>query len=131
MNNNILQSNIILFVTDQNSSTEFYSNILRKKPELFVNGMTEFKISDNLILGLMPIDGIKKILDKEMFVDYNKNNSPKCELYFYVKNIENEYNNAIQSGAKLLSKIELRNWGDRACYFADNDNNIFAFAEKL
>lgn len=59
------------------------------------------------------------------------NGIPRCELYFYIDNIEQEFDSATQIGAKLISPIEDRDWGDKVCYFADPDGHIIAFAEKL
>lgn len=121
---------IILFVNDQDSSTLFYQNIFRKKADLHVAGMTEFNLSDNCKVGLMPNKGIAKVLaDKTPHPD-SGNGIPRCELYLYVDNIQLEFENATKSGAKLISPIVDRDWGDRACYFSDPDGHIIAFAEK-
>lgn len=121
----------ILYVTNQQASAEFYERIFRKKADLNVAGMTEFRFSDYCKLGLMPSTGIVKILaDKTPHPDKG-NGIPRCELYFYVDNVRLEYDNAIKAGAILISAIEDRDWGDRACYFADLDGHIIAFAEKL
>jgi len=121
----------ILYVSDQQASAEFYTKLFRQNPDLNVPGMTEFKLSENCKLGLMPNRGIAKILlDKTPHPDQG-NGIPRCELYFYVDNIELEFGNAIKAGAKLISPFAERDWGDRACYFADPDGHIIAFAEKL
>lgn len=121
----------ILYVSNQKASLEFYAKIFRQNPDLNVPGMTEFKLSENCKLGLMPNNGIAKILmDKTPHPDQG-NGIPRCELYFYVENIEFEFDNAIKSGAKLISAVEDRDWGDKVCYFADLDGHIIAFAEKL
>lgn len=52
----------ILYVSDQRLSKEFYSKVLQFKPSLDVSGMTEFTLAENIKLGLMPNDGIAKIL---------------------------------------------------------------------
>ncbi|MEZ0005574.1 putative glyoxalase superfamily protein PhnB [Flavobacterium sp. 28YEA47A] len=122
---------IILYVNDQQISTDFYQKIFRKSPELNVPGMTEFRISENCKLGLMPNHGIATILtDKTPHPDKG-NGIPRCELYLYVEDIELEYDNAINSGARLISPIEDRNWGDKACYFSDADGHIIAFAQTI
>ncbi len=127
----ILSIETILYVEDQKTSTDFYRKILRKDPDLNVPGMSEFKLSDNFKLGLMPNNGIAKIL-KEKTPHPNKGNGiPRCELYLYVENLLFEFENAVNSGAKLISKIEDRNWGDKVCYFSDPDGHIIAFAERL
>lgn len=121
---------LILYTSNQQSSTEFYEKLLRKKPVLHVEGMTEFILSDNCKLGLMPNMGIAKILgDKAPHPDEG-NGIPRCELYFYVDDLEFEFKNALNSGAKLISPIRDRDWGDRVCYFADLDGHIIAFAER-
>ncbi len=121
----------ILYVNDQQQSTEFYSKLLRRVPDLNVPGMTEFNISEKCKVGLMPNDGIAKILGNKTPHPTTGSGIPRCELYFHVENIELEFNNAKESGAKLISPIEDRNWGDKVCYFADNDGHVLAFAEKI
>ena len=57
-----LKTNIILYVKDQEWSTDFYSHVLAMQPTLHVPGMTEFTLNEVCILGLMPESGIKKLL---------------------------------------------------------------------
>lgn len=121
----------ILYVKDQQKSTDFYEHLFRQPPILNVPGMTEFQLSGRFRLGLMPNNGISKILlDKTPHPDTGTG-IPRCELYFYVKDVLQEYENAIQCGAALISPIEDRNWGDSACYFSDPDGHIIAFATKI
>lgn len=121
----------ILFVNDQQQSAEFYTKLFRNVPILNVSGMTEFKLAENCKLGLMPNKGIANILsDKTPHPDQGIG-IPRCELYLYVENIEIEFENATKIGAKLISPIKDSDWGDKACYFADIDGHIIAFAEKL
>lgn len=129
--NHIQCIEIILYVADQQSSTEFYSRLFRKNPDLHVPGMTEFKLSDHVKLGLMPNSGIAKILLDNTPNPATGAGIPRCELYLHVEDIQLEFENALNSGAKLVSPILDRDWGDRACYFADPDGHIIAFAEKL
>ncbi len=121
----------ILYVKDQQLSTGFYTKLFRQQPDLNVPGMTEFKLSENCKLGLMPNSGIAKILANKTPHPDQGNGIPRCELYLYVENIELEFENALQSGAIIISPIGDRNWGDKACYFSDPDGHIIAFAEKL
>lgn len=127
----ILASEFILYVNNQESSSRFYEAIFRTKPTLEVPGMTEFTLSETLKIGLMPNNGIAKIITPATLHPEKGNGIPRCELYFYVENIELEFQNALQAGAKIISGIENRNWGDRVCYFADLDGHIIAFAEKI
>jgi len=119
----------ILYVSNQEESSKFYQKIFRKKPDLNVPGMTEFIISDNCKIGLMPNKGIAKILNDKTPHPDSANGIPRCELYFYVENLQLEFDNAINGNAKLISPIAHRDWGDKVCYFSDPDGHIIAFAE--
>lgn len=120
----------ILYVNDQQVSTEFYTRIFRQQPDLNVPGMTEFQLTENCKLGLMPNKGIARILGDQTPHPDTGNGIPRCELYLYVENVHAESENALKAGAKLISPIQNRDWGDCVCYFADPDGHIIAFAEK-
>ena len=122
------QYEIILYVADQQKSRDFYAAILQKKPSLDVPGMTEFKLTEGLKLGLMPENGIAKIIFPTAKHPSLGNGIPRCELYLILENPEKSLNNAIVAGAKEISKIQDRDWGDRVGYVADFDGHIIAFA---
>lgn len=127
----IKATEFILYVNDQQKSTDFYTKLLRKNPDLNVPGMTEFILSENCKLGLIPNKGIAKILlDKTPHPDEG-NGIPRRELYFNVDNIVLEFENATKIGAKLISSIQDRDWGEKVCYFADLDGHIITFAKKI
>ncbi len=121
----------ILFVNDQQVSARFYTKIFRQNPNLDVPGMTEFIVSANCKIGLMPNKGIAKILKNKTLHPDSGVGIPKCELYLKVENIRFEFENALKSGAILISPIAERDWGDMVCYFADPDGHIIAFAETI
>jgi uncharacterized glyoxalase superfamily protein PhnB len=121
----------ILYVNDQEASCRFYQNLFRQPADLHVPGMTEFNVSANCKMGLMPNKGIAKILAGQTLHPDSGNGIPRCELYLYVDNIQFEFDNAIKSGAKLISQVLDRDWGDKVCYFSDPDGHIIAFAEKV
>ncbi|MBL0316490.1 MAG: lactoylglutathione lyase [Flavobacteriales bacterium] len=129
--NQIKRVETIFFVAHQEISRDFYQMIFRKQPVLDVPGMTEFDLSDTCKLGLMPNQGIAKILQGEMPDPSEGSGIPRCELYLIVENVQLEFENAIKAGAKLISPILDRDWGDKVCYFADPDSHIIAFAEKM
>ena len=120
----------ILYVKDQELSSRFYQDILRKEPDLHVPGMTEFILSGNCKLGLMPNTGIAKILGEKTPHPDTGTGIPRCELYLYVDSVQIEFENAMNSGAILISPVIARDWGDKVCYFSDPDGHIIAFAEK-
>ncbi|MBZ0204544.1 MAG: lactoylglutathione lyase [Ignavibacteria bacterium] len=120
---------IILYVSDQKTSAEFYEKLLRKPPDLNVPGMAEFIVSDSCKIGLMPNDGIARILGDKTPHPSSGSGIPRCELYLHVDDIHLEFENAKKSGAIPLSPVEKRSWGDTVCYFSDPDGHIIAFAE--
>ena len=119
---------IILYVADQERSKQFYETILSKKPLLHVPGMTEFQISDDFLLGLMPENGIAKILGNKTQHPEKGNGIPRCELYLIVEAPQAALQMALDAGAKKISDTELRSWGDTVAYCSDPDGHIIAFA---
>lgn len=120
----------ILYVSDQRLSKEFYSKVLQLKPSLDVSGMTEFTLAENVKLGLMPNDGIAKILTPKVPHPAEGSGIPGCELYLVLDEIEKYFERAIQYGGKEVSPIKLRDWGDVVGYVSDPDGHILAFAKK-
>lgn len=126
----IQHTEIILYVHNQQESTLFYEQIFRKSADLNVAGMTEFILNDYCKLGLMPNNGIAKIITPSMPHPNLGNGIPRCELYFLVNDLEEEYQNVKKHGVKIISEIEERNWGDTAFYFSDLDGHMIAFAKR-
>jgi len=127
----ITTTTTILYVKNQQLSADFYTKLFRKEPGLNVPGMTEFEISDTCRIGLMPYSSIESILSNHTPKPSLGSGIARCEIYLYVTNIEHEFDNAVRIGAKLISAIADRDWGDKACYFSDPDGHIIAFAERL
>lgn len=122
---------IILYCKNQQISRDFYSKILNQPVSLDVQGMTEFQLTPEVKLGLMPESGIAKILNNKTPNPALANGIPRCELYIYVENPDISFKIAIQNGAKEVSKSEPRNWGDIVAYVSDIDGHIIAFAKKI
>ncbi|MBK9324310.1 MAG: VOC family protein [Bdellovibrionaceae bacterium] len=121
----------ILYVADQKMSAEFYSNVLEMTPILDVPGMTEFKLSEKHILGLMPEAGIKKLLGQELPDPSQASGIPRVEVYFKVDDPKIFFQRALNRGAKELSSIQKRNWGDIAGYVLDLDGHVLVFATSI
>ena len=120
----------IIYVKDQKLSRDFYANTLNIEPCIDVPGMTEFKINNNTKLGLMPEEGISKILQDKTPNPAKGNGIPRCEIYLIVDKPEIYINRALSKGARLISELSPRNWGDLAGYVSDLDGHIIAFAKK-
>ena len=120
---------IILYVADQKKSTEFYEIVLNQKPVLNVPGMTEFMLNENFKLGLMPENGIAKIICPTTKHPSLGNGIPRCEIYLIVEDPEESLENAVKSGAIEISKASIRDWGDVVSYCSDLDGHVIAFAK--
>ncbi len=120
----------IIYVADQRKSKDFYEQLLQIKPSLDVPGMTEFQLSDSVKLGLMPENGIAKIITPKLPHPSTASGIPRCELYLKVENPEQYLQRGIQFGGKEISKLQNRDWGDKVGYISDLDGHIIAFAEN-
>ena len=92
--------------------------------------MTEFVLNDGAVLGLMPVSGIKRLLGDAIHDPALGQGIPRAELYLLVEEPQSFYQRALDIGAKSLSPLELRNWGDQVAYCEDPDGHILAFAKK-
>lgn len=125
----IREVEFILYVRSQESAKEFYSNVLRKVPSLHVPGMTEFQLTPNTKLGLMPNNGIAKIITP-ILKHPNDSDVPKCELYLLVDAPLDYEARALANGATMISPYAKRDWGHDVVYLADRDNHVIAFAKQ-
>ena len=119
----------ILYVSSQSKSRDFYKQILQLEPTLDVPGMTEFQLNEYTKLGLMPEAGIAKIISGKTRNPAEGNGIPRCELYINVEDVNESFQRAIKAGAKEVSPVSERNWGDTVGYVSDPDGNIIAFAK--
>ncbi len=118
---------IVFYVANQEKSKEFYKKMLKREPVLDVSGMTEFFISENTKLGLMPENGIYGLLKEKIKHPSFANGIPRCELYIKCENPEQEILFLENNGGTIISHAEKRNWGDVVSYGIDFDGNILAF----
>jgi catechol 2,3-dioxygenase-like lactoylglutathione lyase family enzyme len=123
-----MQANFIFYVGDQKRSSAFYQKVLGMKPELDVPGMTEFKLSQNCILGLMPEAGIKRLLGDKLPDPSSAAGIARAEIYFTVDQPEVYHQRALANGARELSPLSLRDWGDEVAYSLDPDGHVLCFA---
>lgn len=123
-----MKVHFILYVSDQERSTSFYSDVLGEVPTLNVPGMTEFRLQDSTVLGLMPETGIVHLLGPAILNPALARGIPRSEVYLVVENPEAFYARAIAAGAHELSRIALRDWGHQAAYCLDPDGHVLAFA---
>jgi len=122
------KAHFIIYVSDQQRSKKFYEAVLQKQPVLDVPGMTEFEIAPDAILGLMPEKGIKRLLGDKLPDPEQANGIPRAELYLRVDDPKTFHLRSLEKGAKELSGLEERDWGDVAAYSLDPDGHVLVFA---
>lgn len=120
----------ILFVQNQEKSRNFYREVLDLEPSLDVPGMTEFAISETAKLGLMPEEGISRILEGRIPHPQLAGGAPRSELYLYVEHPDAYFSRLEATGGRQVSPGAVRNWGDYVAYGTDPDGHLVAFAEK-
>jgi predicted enzyme related to lactoylglutathione lyase len=121
-------AHLIFFVSDLSVATEFYTQVLKIEPRLNVPGMTEFVLDQGAILGLMPEEGIKKLLGEGLPDPAAACGVPRAELYLRVKKPSAYLQRAVQAGGSELSPMQLRDWGDTVGYSLDLDGHVLAFS---
>jgi len=126
-----MRTNIILYVADQKASTSFYEKVLMMPPVLNVPGMTEFRLNEETVLGLMPSAGIKRLLGDKLPDPDKAAGIPRAEIYLHVTDPESYHNRALENGAQELSPLLPRDWGDDVAYSLDPDGHVLAFAGKI
>ena len=118
----------ILYVADQARSTAFYAQVLARPPRLQVPGMSEFLLPGGAVLGLMPQQGIRKLLGPELPLPKPDDTGARCELYLLVDDPDTWHRRCLAAGARELSGLQVRDWGHAAAYSLDPDGHVLAFA---
>jgi uncharacterized glyoxalase superfamily protein PhnB len=123
-----MNAHFILYVADQTNATNFYATVLAIQPRLNVPGMTEFDLSGGAVLGLMPEAGIRNLLGTSLPDPSYAHGTPRAELYLLVTDPACYFKRALAAGARPLSPLLPRSWGDIAAYCLDLDSHVLAFA---
>ena len=123
-----MRAHFILFVADQRAACAFYRAVLALEPRLDVPGMTEFELAGGAVLGLMPEQGIRRLLGERLPDPAGARGVPRVELYLVVDDVEAGHRRALAAGAVELSAAADREWGHRVSYLLDHDGHVLAFA---
>jgi uncharacterized protein len=124
------QAEFILYVAGQAAATAFWSQVLNRSPSLDVPGMTEFALRDGALLGLMPEEGIRALLGAALPDPARARGIPRGELYLLVDDPAAYHSRALAAGARELSPLSIRSWGDKVAYSLDPDGHVIAFASR-
>lgn len=122
-------AHFILYVADQAASTAFWTAVLGP-PSLDVPGMTEFTLAQGAVLGLMPEANIRALLGPALPDPASARGVPRAEFYLVVDDPGGHHARALAAGARELSPLMRRSWGDRAAYSLEQDGHVVAFASR-
>lgn len=92
--------------------------------------MTEFSIGEEATLGLMPEDGIVRLLGSAITHPAMARGIPRSEIYLVVDDAAEFHERALAAGAVELSSFFMRDWGHNVAYSLDPDGHVLAFASE-
>lgn len=124
-----MKAHFILYVSDQRSSAKFYETVLGE-PELDVPGMTEFRLSADSVLGIMPEESASRLLGRKLRSS-SEIEEPRAEVYLIVDDPAVYHGRALAAGAREISPLSKRDWGHEAAYSYDPSGHVLAFARKM
>lgn len=116
---------IALFTTDNQKMVDFYCNIFGFETKW--NGLdidVEMHLDDMRIL-LFPRESIEKMTQQRF--TYPSGINGTMEISFDVPtfaDVDEEYERAINMGAKPVMEPTTEPWGQRTCYVADPEGNL-------
>jgi hypothetical protein len=123
-----VRCHFILYVEDQRASTRWWREALDLEPTLDVDGMTEFTLGDDAVLGLMPAAGITRLLGPALPDPQTDGGVPRSEVYLLVDDPHASHERALRAGGEELSPVLHRDWGHEAGYVLTPDHHVLAFA---
>jgi catechol 2,3-dioxygenase-like lactoylglutathione lyase family enzyme len=124
-------AHLILYVSDQTRARAFYAAALASTPVLDVPGMTEFRLREGVVLGLMPESGIRRLLGASLPpppTPASVSAALRAELYLVVDDPAACHARAVAAGARELDPLSVRDWGHEVAYSLDPDGHVLAFA---
>jgi catechol 2,3-dioxygenase-like lactoylglutathione lyase family enzyme len=122
---------VILGVADARRSAAFYENVFgwRRNPRVDFENYVELMQGEEQWLGLYEREGFAASSGATLAPAGAHQTA--TELYVLVDDVAPLVERLREAGAKPLSPLAPRDWGDEAAYFADPDGNIVAVGQRL
>jgi predicted enzyme related to lactoylglutathione lyase len=117
----------ILAVSDLPRSVKFYSHAFGWTKIVDVPVYVEFELPGGMRLGLYERKSFGLNMGQLPFT-VPEGALTSTELYFYSDDLEGDIARILHAGARQLSELKPRDWGDEAAYFADPDGNVIVLA---
>jgi predicted enzyme related to lactoylglutathione lyase len=121
---------IILAVSDLNRSALFYEHAFGWTRAVDAPVYLEYALANGMRLGLYQRESFAVntgLLPEQA----GPGSSTGSELYLRVDDIQQVAIRLNEAGARLLSTLAPRDWGDEVAYFTDPDGNVIAIARTL
>jgi len=118
---------VILAVEDVPRARSFYRAAFGWEPLVEVPVYTELGLSGGMRLGLYERRAFGANTGRAPVATPPGELAP-TELYFYPGDLEATAVRLVAAGARLLSPLARRAWGDEAAYYADLDGNVVVIA---
>jgi catechol 2,3-dioxygenase-like lactoylglutathione lyase family enzyme len=121
---------IILAVSDLERSLGFYRRVFDWRQTVNTPGYVEFELPNDLRLGLYLREGFARNVGQTSLL-VPEGGLTSTEVYFQTDDLARLIARLDQAGARKLSPLALRDWGDEAAYFADPDGNVIVAAQTV
>lgn len=120
----------ILAVEDLAGAVRFYTAAFGWPQVVDVPVYAEFALPEGMRLGLYERQGFGRNTG-QVPARLPPDELAPTELYFHVDDIADALARLQAAGARLLSALAVRDWGDEAAYFADPEGNVLVVARPL
>jgi catechol 2,3-dioxygenase-like lactoylglutathione lyase family enzyme len=121
---------VILAVDDVAVSARFYRDALQLPQTISAPAYSEFQLEHGERFGVYQRDGFAKNTRMKT-APIPRDTTAPSETYFYVDDPHAIGARLLRAGAKVLSELAPRAWGDEAAYFADPDGHVIVIARPL
>lgn len=120
----------ILAVEDVAASLSFYQAAFGWMPAVETPVYVEFSVTGGQRIGLYEREGFGRNTGQTP-AKMPSGELAATELYFHTDDIRAAIERIKRAGARELSPLERRDWGDEAAYFADPSGNVLVLARPL
>lgn len=110
--------------------SDFYRRALGQESPVVTRLYTEFTLSGGLRIGLYERESFGRNTGQTPVKIPVEALAP-TELYFYCNDLMAAIRRLQEAGARVLSPLTARPWGDEAAYFADPGGNVLVLARAM
>lgn len=120
----------IFAVRDPKAAASFYTSTFRWEICVDTPVYIELALPGGMRLGLYERTAFGKNTGRVPTPIFDGELAP-TELYLFADDVEDAVRRLTESGARELSPLAPRPWGDEAAYFADPDGNVVVVARRI